>query len=138
MLTTLRTALPVAPFQWPTRTRSANTDIRFSTSCTSATTSAPPTSMRDPTGATQCNVQNRAVLGRVDRVAGEHRIDPLAQAAFLRELDEQPERLVGDPVLGVVEIDVLGFDGEALATVAVRREQVAQVEAADLVGMPGK
>src|SRR5207253_2181969 len=73
-----------------------------------------------------------------DRGAGEHRIDPLAQAAFLRELDEQTERLVGDPVLGVVEIDVLGLDGEALATVAVLREQVAQVEVADLVGMPCK
>src|SRR5437667_110986 len=51
MLTTLRTGSPVAPFQWPARTRSANTDIRFSTSCTSETTSAPSTSMRDPTGA---------------------------------------------------------------------------------------
>jgi hypothetical protein len=62
----------------------------------------------------------------------------LAQAAFFRELDEQPDRLAGDPVLGVVEIDVLGLDDEALATVAVLREQVAQVKVANLVGMPRK
>ena len=40
------------------------------------------------------HVERGPILGHVDPVATEHRIDALAQAALLRELDEEPDRLV--------------------------------------------
>ena len=50
----------------------------------------------------QRRVQGRALLGRVDRIAAEHRVDSRAQAAAVGESEQQPERLVVDAVLGVV------------------------------------
>jgi hypothetical protein len=69
-------------------------------------------------------------------LAGEHRVDPLAQAALLGEPDEQPQRLVGDPVLRVVEADPLGLEREPLAAVGVAREEVAEMQVADLLVVP--
>ena len=43
----------------------------------------------------QRDVQNRTVFGDVDVLAGEHRVDPLAQPGPLGERDQQPNRLVG-------------------------------------------
>ena len=51
----------------------------------------------------QRDVEHGAVLGHVDPLAGEHRVAPLGDTCLLRERDEQPERLVGDAVLRVVE-----------------------------------
>ncbi len=50
MLTTLRIGLPVWPFHWPERTRSAKARIRPSTSWTCATTSTPSTMSFSSTG----------------------------------------------------------------------------------------
>ena len=51
----------------------------------------------------QRDVQHGAVLGDVDLVPAEHRVDALAQAGFLRQLHQQLEGLVGDAVLGVIQ-----------------------------------
>ncbi len=50
MFTTFLIALPVWPFHSPERTRSANADMRSSTSCTCATTSTPSTTSDSPFG----------------------------------------------------------------------------------------
>ena len=55
--------------------------------------------------ATIRDVQDGAVLGDVDVLAGEHRVDPLPQPRLLGQRDKQPERLVRDPVLRVVEVE---------------------------------
>jgi hypothetical protein len=77
-------------------------------------------------------VQHRAVLGDVDPVAAEHRLDAAAQVRLLGEPDEQLDRLVGDPVLGVVQVQAGRLGGEARAARRVGGEQVAQVQTGDV------
>ena len=84
MLTTLRMRLPVWPFQSPLRTRLAKAAILSSTACTSGTTFWPSTTMDCVLRRAQRDVQHRAVLGDVDLVAAEHRVDVLAQARLAR------------------------------------------------------
>ena len=86
-------------------------------------------------GRAQRDVQHGAVLGDVDVLAGEHRVDPPAQAALLGQLDQQPQRLVRDPVLGVVEEQPLGLGRHARAALRIVGEQVAQMLSAELLGV---
>ena len=79
----------------------------------------------------QRDVQDRAVLRHVDLLAAEHGVDPRAQAGLLGELDEQPQRLVGDAVLRVVEVDAGGFRGQAFAAPGIVREELPQMHAVD-------
>jgi hypothetical protein len=83
MLTTLRMRLPVKPCHAPLRTRSANAAMRSSTACTSGTTLAVDHDRRVARRA-QRHVQHGAVLGHVDLVAAEHRVDALAQSRLRR------------------------------------------------------
>ena len=53
-----------------------------------------------------------------------------AQAAVLREADEQRQRLVGDPVLRIIEIDARGLDGQPFAAPRIAREQLAEMHGA--------
>ena len=57
----------------------------------------------------QRHVQHRPVLGEIDLVAAEHRIDFSAQAAFLGQAQQQPQGLVGEAMLGIVEIQPRRF-----------------------------
>ena len=75
----------------------------------------------------QRHVQNRAILGDVDLVAAEHGVDPPTQIRFIRELAQQPHRLVGDAMLRVVEIDAGGFGRQPLAAAGIVLEQLTQV-----------
>jgi hypothetical protein len=62
---------------------------------------------------TQRDVQHGAAFGGVDGITGKHAIAPLLDAAFGSELAQQGERLVGDRVLGVVDVDPARLAGEA-------------------------
>ena len=75
----------------------------------------------------QRHVQDRAIFGDVDLVAAEHRVDPPTQIRFIRELAQQPHRLVGDAMLGVVEIDAGGFDRQPLSAARIVLEQLTEV-----------
>src|SRR5581483_5653583 len=55
-------------------------------------------------------------------------VAPGGHAAVLGQGDQQPNRLVRDPVLGVVQVDALGLADEALAARRVAREEVAEVQ----------
>ena len=58
----------------------------------------------------------------VDPLAAEHRVDPRrASRDCSASCDEQPDGLVGDPVLGVVEVQSGGLGDEPLAALADRR-----------------
>src|SRR5262249_47455244 len=81
------------------------------------------------------DVEDGAVLGEVDVLAGEHRVAPLCDAALLGESKQQAERLVRDAVLGVVEEDPLRLGGQAFPARGIGREQVAQVAGAHLSGV---
>ena len=80
----------------------------------------------------QGDMQDRAVLGDVDPVAPEHGVDPLAQAAFPGQLQEEPQRVVGDAVLRVVEEEAGGLDCQTLAAFGILREQRAEMDVPDL------
>ena len=86
MLTTLRMRLPVWPVHSPERTASAKRAIRSSTAWTAGTTFSPSTTIVASARRAQGDVQDGAVLGGVDLLAAEHRVDPLAQAALLGQL----------------------------------------------------
>ena len=91
----------------------------------------------------QRDVEHGAVLGDVDVLAAEHRVPALGDAALVGELREQLQRLVGDPVLRVVEEEAGALGDQPLAAVGILGEQVAQVPLADLAvvlleGLPGR
>src|SRR5262245_16459385 len=67
----------------------------------------------------QGHVQHCAVLRDVDLVAAEHRLNALLEPDLPGELDQQPQRLVGDAVFRVVEIDSGDLDREPLAALRV-------------------
>ena len=106
MLTTASIRLPVAPVQDPLRMRSESSPIFASTACTSPDDVLP---VDDQLGAgrhAQGHVQHGAVLGRVDVLAGEHRVTTLLDPGRPGDVHEEAQGLVGDPVLGVVEDEV--------------------------------
>ena len=73
---------------------------------------------------TQANVQHRPVFGVVDFVAAEHRIDAFRHAARDRERQQQPNRFVGDAVLGIVEVQTGRLADEPFAAQRILGEQV--------------
>ena len=77
----------------------------------------------------QRNVEHRAVLGDVDLVAAEHRLDAVAQPGLLGELEQQTQGFIGDTVLGVVEIDAGGLASQPLPTLGVLGEELPQMQA---------
>ena len=128
MLTTARIRSPVCPVHSPPRTRSAKSAIRSSTSWTSCRTSWPSTSRPPRARVAQGDVQHGAVLGDVDVLAAEHRLGALAEPGALGQRHEQPDRLAGQPVLRVVQVQVAGAAGQLLAAARVLGEQVPQVD----------
>ena len=115
MLTTLRIALAGVPGPLAASGRGRRTSaIRSSTACTSGTTSSPSTTIDRVARRAQRDVQHGAVLGDVDLLAAEHRVDALAQARLARPAaTQQPQRLVGDAVLRVVEVEAGGLERSA-------------------------
>ncbi len=81
----------------------------------------------------QRNVKDRAVLGDVDPLAAEHRLAALGHAALLRQRDQQPQRLVRDAVLRVVEVEPGALGAHPLAAAGILGEQRAQVHPPDLL-----
>ena len=63
----------------------------------------------------QRDVQSCAVLGDVDVVAPEHRLRALREPGLLGELDEEPQRLVRDAVLRVVEVEAGALGDQPLS-----------------------
>ena len=53
-----------------------------------------------------------------------------AQARLLGQLQQQLQRLVGDAVLGVVEIEPDGLDRQALAALGIVGEELAEMQPA--------
>jgi hypothetical protein len=101
----------------------------------------PVDDQRAPARHPQGDVQDGAVLGRVDPIAPEHRLGALGEAGLLGELHEQVQRLVDHAILGVVEVEAGTLGHEALAPRRVVREEIAQMRVSDervveLEGLP--
>jgi hypothetical protein len=85
------------------------------------------TALRHP----QRDVQDSPVLGHVDRFAAHHRVPAFRDAGLLGQLEEQAQGLIGDPVLGVVQVEPGSFGDQPLTAPGVGREQLPQVPSAD-------
>jgi hypothetical protein len=64
-------------------------------------------------------VEGGPILREVDRVPAKHGVNAFAQTAGVGERQQQPERLVRQPILRVVEEDPLGLEGHALAAAGI-------------------
>ena len=83
-------------------------------------------------GRPQRHVKHGAALGRVDLLTREHGIAPFRHAARLRQLQQEAQGLVRDPVLRVVEEQTGALGGEARRASGIVGEQRAQMETLDL------
>jgi len=73
------------------------------------------------------DVEDGAVLGGVDFLAGEHAFGVLLEAGLVGEVEEEGEGFVGDAVLRVVEEKAAGFGGEAGSAGGIRLEEFAEL-----------
>ncbi len=83
----------------------------------------------------QRDVEDRAVLGRVDALAREHPVAPALEVGRAGEVEQQRQRLGGDAVLGEVDQQVVEPQRKALEALGVLGEQLAQMAALDGLGM---
>ncbi len=88
-------------------------------------------------------MEHGATLGDVDFFAPEHGVDPVPEAGFLGQLDQELERLVGGAVLRVIQDEAGGLGRQALAAPRVVAEELAEVQVADplimgLQRLPGR
>ena len=132
MLTTVRIRRPVAPIHSPSRTRSANSPMRSSTSWTSGTTLSTAPSVADRAEhrvavGPQGDVEHRPVLGDVDPLAAEHRFAPLGDAGRAGDGEQGGEHGVVDALLGVVDAQVADRDEVAIGAAGVGGEQLAEM-----------
>ncbi len=81
----------------------------------------------------QGDVQHGTLLAfcDVDLLAAEHRIAALGLPALLRQFQQQPDRLVGHAVLGIVQIKAGAFHHHVLATLRIIGEEFPQMRALD-------
>ncbi len=91
-----------------------------------------------PAAVAQGRVQHGAPLGGVDLLAGEHALAPALELALAGQLTEQRHRLVGDPVLGVIQQDLPPAQGEALEALGVGGEEIAHVHVGHLFVVAGE
>ena len=89
-------------------------------------------------GHPQRDVEHRSILGDVDVLAREHRVAALGDTRVRGESQQQRHRLVGDEVLGVVEVEIAGFGGEPVPSVVIGGEQVPQGRRPDGAGVGGE
>jgi hypothetical protein len=72
-------------------------------------------------------VQDGTVFREVDLLPSEHGVDPCSQAAFLCQLPEEREGVVGDAIFRVIEVEAYSLCRHALATRGVICEEISQV-----------
>jgi hypothetical protein len=77
-------------------------------------------------------MKGRPPLRQIDLLAPEHGIDPVAQADSLRQLEQELERLFGDAVLRVIEVDPTCLGGHVLAALWIICEQCSQMDVTNL------
>ena len=135
MLMTLRMRLPVWPFHAPLRTRLAEVGHLVEHGVDLGHDVLAVHDDGRASRRAQGHVQDGPVLRDVDLLAAEHGVDPRAQAGFLGQLQEQLERFVGDAILRVVEVEARGLGRQALAALGIVREEVAEMQVADLLMM---
>ena len=72
-------------------------------------------------------MKHSAVLRDIDLVASKHGVDSLPQPRFVGKLQQQSERFIRDPVLGIVEIKSHGFNRQTLPAFAIIGKEFVQM-----------
>ena len=78
-------------------------------------------------GHSERDMTDGAVFGHVDALTGEHRIAPLLDAGALREFDQRPNKIIGDPLLRHVDPEVSNLEDVALGAPRIVGKQCPQV-----------
>ena len=76
-------------------------------------------------------MQDRAVLGDVDRLAGEHGVAALLDLGRLGQRQQAGHHLVVDQVLGIVEQEIVEAGGELGEAAGIVGEALAQRRGGD-------
>ena len=76
-------------------------------------------------------MEHRALLGDVDLLAREHRVAQLLDPGPAGQRDQQRDRLGGEPVLRVVEVEVADLEVHRLAAVGLVGEERPEMDVAD-------
>ena len=82
--------------------------------------------------AAQCGVQDGAVLGSVDVLAGEHGVAALLELHLTGKIAQQLDGLIGHQVLGQIEVQVTGVKAQLVHAVGVSSEPGLEVDALGL------
>ena len=90
---------------------------------------------RCPSWRAQGNVQHGAVLGDVDLVTAEHRVDSGPQIALLSQLNEQPQCFVCNAVLRVVQKKTVCLRRQPFAALRIVGEELSQMPLVHLLKM---
>src|SRR5579863_10286224 len=83
-------------------------------------------------GSTQRDMENGPPFGDVDLLASKHGVDTLTQAGLLCKLDEQPDRLIGNAVLRIIEVETCCVKREALGALRILSEELAEMYLLDI------
>ena len=142
MLTTVVMRSPVAPVHSPLRSRSVKSPMLVQHRVHVLDDVLTVDHQLHACRVAQRGVQHRTVLRRVDVHAGEHRVTALLQPGSAGQVDQQLQRLAGDPVLAVVDVEVADRQRQLGAALGVFGKQLAEVFLTDLVvmslqGLPG-
>ena len=76
----------------------------------------------------QCGVQNSAVLGGVDVLAGEHGVAALLELHLAGKIAQQLDGLIGHQVLGQVEVQVAGVKAQLVHALCIGSEPCLKVD----------
>src|SRR5262249_5408613 len=86
-------------------------------------------------GSAEGDMEDGPLLGDVDLLAPEHGVDAVPEAGVLGQLYQEPQRLVGDAVLRVVEVQAHRLDRHPLTPLRILGEKLAQMGAGHGRGM---
>ena len=83
----------------------------------------------------QCDVENSAVLGGIDVLAGKHCRAPRCEWRLAQECNQVGEHRSVNALLAEIGVDFLRFHGEGGRSTGVRCKEIAQVRGFDALGM---
>jgi hypothetical protein len=72
-------------------------------------------------------MQHSAVFGDIDLFAAKHRVDPRAQTAFFRQLQQKLQRFIGDAIFRIIEVKANCFQRQTFTALGIVGEELAQM-----------
>ena len=73
-------------------------------------------------------MEHRSLLGEIDLLPPEHRVDSRLQAGLLGQLKQELQGLVSHAILGIVQIEAHSLDRHPLAALRIFCEQLSQMD----------